>query len=188
MYRIANNGEPFCIDHVSGAIIWTVVEANVIMIAACAPTLHPVYERVRKRLSHKYSGDDSFPTLSEGNMDFDGNHNERNFSNQTDRNPGKPKGFWTAVLGMSSMTSSTLTTQRTDRTRSSRGRTIGASATGDDDECEEQVSPPAAVPMRTLEDAVDWDIQEADLECGTQGGVDKAQLKLYHALQSGEQD
>lgn len=181
-------GNLFCIDHVSGAIIWTVVEANVIMIAACAPTLHPVYERVRKRLSQKHSRDESFPTLPGGNIDLGGNHNVRDQSDHTDSKSGKPPGFWTAVLGMNSMTNSTLTTQRTDRTRSSRARTMGASTTGDDDECEEQASSPAAVPMRTLEDAVDWDSQEADLECGTQGGVDKAQLKLYHALQSGEQD
>lgn len=158
------------------------------MIAACAPTLHPVYERVRKKLSKKYSRGESFPTLPEANNDLDGNRNERDGSDHTDRKWGKPPGFWTAVLGLSSMTSSTLTTQRTDRTRSSRGRTIGASTPGDDDDCEEQASSPAAVPMRTLEDAVDWDSQEVDLESGPQSGVDKAQLKLYHALQSGEQD
>lgn len=158
------------------------------MIAACAPTLHPVYERVRKKLSHKPSRDESFPTLPGGNIDLRGNHDGRDQSDHTDRKPGKPPGFWTAVLGMSSMTNSTLTTQRTDQTRSSRGRTIGAPTTGEHGECEEQVSPSVAVPMRTLEDAVDWDSQEADLECGTQGGVDKAQLKLYHALQSGEQN
>lgn len=158
------------------------------MIAACAPTLHPVYERVRKKLANKHSRGESFPATPEANNGLDGNRNERDRSDHSDRNLGKPPGFWTAVLGLSSMTSSTLTTQRTDRTRSSRGRTLGASTTGDDEDCEEQVSSPAAVPMRTLEDAVDWDGQEVVLECGGQSGVDKAQLKLYHALQSGERD
>lgn len=179
------------LDHISEPIIWTVVEANVIMIAACAPTLHPVYEQVRKRLSSTYlhrasssnspraNGGDGGPRVHGASTPY------QNHDNHTAGASVKPPGFWTAVLALSSLTGSTLTTQRTDQTRSTHVRPTGGSITAPEERQDEEPSA-TAVPMRTLEDAVDWDVQRGDLEAGWQTGLDKAQLKLYHASHSGE--
>lgn len=183
-------------DLVSSAIIWTVVEANVIMIAACAPTLHPVYERVRKRLSAMRSRHASSSGLPGANVE--GDQRRGSLPEQGDHHystsgsaSGKLPGFWTAVLALSSLASSTLSgSQWTDRTRSTRGRTAFTRPTAamTHHGCRhEEDSPTTSVPMRTLEDAVERGIQRDDVEAGgARSGVDKAQLKLYHSLQSGE--
>lgn len=177
--------------HVSGAIIWTVVEANVIMIAACAPTLHPVYDRVRKKILKTYSRHNGTPVRppARSHMTESGHQRgsdvHREAYNRNPRNFDKAPGFWTAVMALNSMKSSILTTQRTEQTRTTQAE-ITAPASSAEDEWEERDSPTAAVPMRTLEDAVDWDSQRVGVESRMESGVDKAQLKLYHALQSGE--
>lgn len=165
------------------------MEANVIMIAACAPTLHPVYDQVRQKLVKLSSrreassapGPPSFDVA--GPCRHDGSDMPRDRHKHTPKISDKGPGFWTAIIGQNSLTSSTLTTQRTNQTRSSRDKAtvpVGSAA----NECQGSVSLTSTVPMRTLEDAVNWEGQGVGLQSGLEGGVDKAQLKLYHALQS----
>lgn len=67
--EVANMKTKCHAEHVSGAIICTMVEANVIIIAACAPTLHPAYEKARKWFSVTYQRRASTPTSPGPNGD-----------------------------------------------------------------------------------------------------------------------
>lgn len=141
-------------DHVSTAIIPTVVEANLIMIAACISTLHPVYEllcrKFRRQVRSEHGGS---PAGRHGNADAPPPHVKR--------------GFWSLLLELDSWVESTIGS-RLSRSRSQSG-TVHT--------CEHVVT--TTIPTRTLEDA--QNTQAPDEEPMREARGHKALVKLYHA-------
>lgn len=123
---------------VSRVIIWTVVEANVIMIAACVPALHPVYDKFRKRMEDHRSIGCASGTPPDGQARWDSR-----------------RGFWTVVMMRIGQVSGTTLNTATENSRS-----VVSAATPsqwnrgprDADEKDAAASN-LGVPMRSLEDA-----------------------------------
>lgn len=141
-------------DHVSTAIIPTVVEANTIMIAACISTLHPVYELVCQKLRRRVPGEQ-------------GGSPSRQHGNAVANPPDAKRGFWSLLLEMDSWVESTIGS-RLSRSRSQRG-TVHT--------CEHDGT--TEIPTRTLEDA--QNTQAPDEEPMREARGHKALVKLYHA-------
>ncbi|KAK2603110.1 hypothetical protein N8I77_009590 [Diaporthe amygdali] len=134
-------------DHVSTAIIPTVVEANTIMIAACISTLHPVYELVSTKFRRQ--------TLVR-----EGDGVQRRQSDVDDNRPGVKRGFWSMLMERDVWTEVTTVTQPSQNL-SQRGPVPTS-------ENEEMITRAT----RTLEDALDT--QRPDQQLMREAGTDTA--------------
>lgn len=141
-------------DHVSTAIIPTVVEANTIMIAACISTLHPVYELLCQKLRRQLPGEHGASPVHQPGSAVAPSHDAK-------------RGFWSLLLEMDSWVESTIGS-RLSRSRSQRG-TVHT--------CEHDGA--TTIPTRTLEDA--QNTQAPDEEPMREARGHQAFVKLYHA-------
>lgn len=120
--------------------LWTATEANIIVVAACVPTLHPVYEMVHARLRQLRGYGRPAGEMTEVN------------ENPAERSGHGPvvesiKGFWTKQLAsiISSISSVSSSSKTTWTGRSSLGQT-GSQKTTTHHE---------TIAFRTLEDAAE---------------------------------
>lgn len=116
---LGTNASPDFTYDVTSLIIWTTTEGCLMLISACVPTLHPVYERIQqvfRRLMGK-------ATTPQGDV--------ANWEQETDRPAHQMGGFWTEKLDsiLRSITSSWATTATTAKTSTVQTRTLEDAAT-----------------------------------------------------------
>lgn len=114
------NASPDFFYDVTHLIIWTTAEGCLMLISACVPTLHPVYDRIQQVLRRLFG---MTTTPQDETRNWEPNNN--------DRLVHRVGGFWTEKLGsiLKSFTSSSTTTATTARTYTVQTRTLEDAAT-----------------------------------------------------------
>ncbi|POS74047.1 hypothetical protein DHEL01_v207560 [Diaporthe helianthi] len=110
----------FAADDATHLIIWTTAEGCLMLISACVPTLHPVYDRIQYFLRRLFG------------MTVTSHYDTANWEHDDDHQPARQVGgFWTEKLGsiLKSITSSSVTTATTATTPTIQTRTLEDAAT-----------------------------------------------------------